>query len=85
MKLNGIPISADAELVCELTNYDGLHPEMSIFIRNPKTGVVSQDVCLVRKKEDIDNVVECLVWGDEADEDYTNSFEIKVWIGKEEK
>lgn len=84
MKLNSIPVSSNAELVCELTNYDGLHPEINIFIRNPKTGVVSQDICLVRKQDEADNVVECLVWSDETDEDYTNVFKIKVWTDEEE-
>lgn len=78
---NKIRINLDnnLELVAELYNYDGEHPEIVVYIE--KDMIVHQDICLVRRnKEDSD--IECIVWSDCEDEDYTHKF--KIGIYKEE-
>ena len=69
------------ELIAELYNYDGNHPEISIFIQR-ENGIISQDICLVRPSEDTSKAlgtVECIVWGDEHSEDYTDKFIISQY------
>jgi hypothetical protein len=72
-----LQLNNGTELVAELYNYDGNHPEISIYIQ--EGGIASQDICLVRPSEDANKyseTVECLVWGDECSEDYTDKFVI---------
>lgn len=84
-----IKLNNGKELVAELCNYDGSHPEIAICIQ--ENGIATQDICLVRPclNEDYDvdienNDVECLVWEDEYDEDYTHKFVIKQFEEEEE-
>lgn len=70
-----ISLSNGTELVAELNNCDRKHPEIAICIQ--KEGIAIQDICIVRPADDTkDNevTVECLVWGDECLEDYTDRF-----------
>lgn len=76
-----IKLSNGKEIVAELYNYDGNHPEIVVFI--DENGLVMQDICTVRPRLDYNydvdptsSDVECLVWGDENDEDYTHKFVI---------
>lgn len=77
-----INLGVNLELVAELYNYDGDHPEIIVYIE--KDGIIHQDVCLVRP-HDGDSFVEekysadCIVWSDPYDEDYTHKFEIGVY------
>ena len=59
------------EIVAQLCNYDGAHPEIVIFLQ--EDGLAVQDICLVRPHKDTSDV-ECLVWCDEYNEDYTHKF-----------
>ena len=68
------------ELVAVLDNYDGNHPEIEIFIQ--EDGIATQDICFVRPSEGVSKssgTVECLVWGDECSEDYTDKFIIEKY------
>jgi hypothetical protein len=70
------------ELVAEYYNFDGEHPEISIYIA--EDGMAAQDICLVRPHTNEDYIVEgndidCVVWCDECDEDYTHKFVIKQY------
>ena len=70
------------QLVAEYLNFDGKHPEISICIE--ENGTPTQDICLVRPhfNEDIEiegDDIDCIVWSDEYDEDYTHKFVIKQY------
>lgn len=71
------------KLMIELYNYDGDHPEICAFIKD-KDGCVVQDICMLRPSEKDRNKVECLVWADERNEDYTHKFTIKQCDWSEE-
>lgn len=72
-----------------LYNYDGNHPELSVYIED-ENGCVLQDICLVRnhvvntEQEISDNDVDCIVWADSGNEDYTNKFVIPIWKFEED-
>lgn len=79
-----IKLDSGTELVAELYNYDGNHPEIAIFIQ--EGGIAAQDICLVRPSEDTSKAsgtVECLVWSDECSEDYTDKFVITKYEKEE--
>jgi len=62
------------KLVAELYNHAGIEKEISVHIENA-SGVCIQDICTVKAVEEI----ECLVWGDENSEDYTDEFYIPLY------
>lgn len=77
-----INLAENLELVAELYNYDGVHPEITVYIE--KDSVIYQDICLVRPHEGPDCVqendsIDCLVWGDEDNEDFTDEFHIGIY------
>lgn len=76
-----IKLTNGKEIVAELCNYDGNHPEIVIYIQ--KNGVAVQDICLVRPYENIEEDIECLVWSDEYDEDYSHRFIISQYEEEE--
>lgn len=87
-----IPLG-EFEIVAEVSYVDPEVPyELVVYIRN-KEGQITQDICLVRPhceyKEKIGNFVtdndfvDCLVWADSDDEDYTHEHVIGVY--KEEE
>lgn len=63
-------------------------PELNVYLQD-KDGAIFQDICLVRphydyvrSKEDFvtdNNFVDCLVWGDSDNEDYTDKHVIGVY------
>jgi hypothetical protein len=76
-----IPLNDGKELVAELYNYDGEHPEITVYIR--ENGLVHQDVCLIRPHEGKDlaqekDSVDCLVWADENNECFTDEYWINI-------
>ena len=75
-----IKLQNGKEIVAELCNYDGEHPEIVVCIQ--EDGIAVQDVCLVRPYEDTSDI-ECLVWGDEYSEDYTDRFVIPQYEEEE--
>lgn len=68
-------------------------PEIVIYLQD-KEGNIIQDICLVRphyeynrKAEEFEtsnDFVDCLVWGDSWDEDYTDKHVIGVYEEEEE-
>ena len=79
-----LKLNNGVELVAVLDNYDGDHPEIEIFIR--ENGMATQDICFVRPSEDVSKssgTIECLVWGDECSEDYTDKFIIEKYSTEE--
>jgi hypothetical protein len=79
-----IKLSNGKEIVAELCDYDGKHPEIVICIQ--ENGMAIQDICLVRPHEEDDTKngdVDCLVWADEYSEDYTDKFIIPQYIEEE--
>lgn len=75
-----IKLANGKEIVAELCDYDGKHPEIVICIQ--ENGIAIQDICLVRPYEEDDiksGDIDCLVWGDEYAEDYTHEFIISQY------
>lgn len=84
---NKLTIKLDEKysLSCELLNFDGSHPEISIVIEENGVGPV-QDIALVRPHQKKDQVqenehIDVLVWGDRDNEDYTQ----KTVISRQDK
>lgn len=83
------------QIVAEIDdrNTPEIPPEIVIYLQD-KDGNIMQDVCLVRphyeynrKMEDFEtsnDFVDCLVWGDSWNEDYTDKHVIGVYEGEEE-
>lgn len=67
----------DFNLVVE--KYEGV--EFIIYFQDKKTDCITQDIVTVRQAlsdgELMRNAVECLVWTDDSDENYTHRFVIK--------
>ena len=81
-----IKLNNGKELVAELCNYDGHHPEIVVCIQENE--IATQDVCIVRPHENnederVGDDIDCLVWGDEYSEDYTHKFVIPQYIEEE--
>lgn len=72
-----ITLNNGKELVAELCNYDGKHPEIAICIQ--ENGIAIQDICLIRPHKGQNNSINCLVWGNEHEEDYSDEFEISLY------
>ena len=77
-----INLSEGLELVAELYDHDGQHPEIIVFLE--KDGIIHQDVCLVRPHENVEHVqeadrVDCIVWSDADNEDYTHKFVVGIY------
>ena len=82
------------ELVAELDNYDGEHPEIIVYMK--EEGLVVQDICLIRPhqndwteadqllEEEKEGDIDVLVWEDEYDEDYTRKHIIHQYNEDEE-
>lgn len=76
-----IPLGNGKDIVAELCDYDGNHPEIVVCIQ--ENGIAIQDICLVRPHEEDDiktSDIDCLVWGDEYLEDYTDKFIIAQYV-----
>lgn len=67
-----IPIGKNKLLVIEKNHYEG-SVEMRIYIQEISTGVGLQNVALIRNSG---KSVECLIWGDANNEDFTDRFVI---------
>lgn len=74
-----VSLNNGTEIVAELSNFDGEHPEIAICIQ--REGIAIQDICIIRPTDDesSEGTVECLVWGDECSEDYTDKFIISPY------
>ena len=82
-----INLGENLELVAELTDYDGNHPEIIVYIE--KDMLVHQDICLVRPHEGKDfiqekDAIDCIVWGNPNNEDFTDEYYIPVYDEEEE-
>lgn len=81
-----INLGEDLELVAELYNHDGNHPEIIVYIK--KDGDAHQDICLARPHENDQHVqeanrIDCIVWGDKNNDNYTGKHVIDIY-GEEE-
>ena len=83
------------KIVAEIYDNNGpeIPPEMCVFLEE-EDGTIIQDICLVRPHYDVNHktkefetnndFVDCLVWGDSDDEDYTNKFVVGIHEWKED-
>jgi len=66
---------------------DGEYDAFVICLEEKETGIVTQDIVIVRlsgeKNESKSAAVECLVYSDHYSEDYTHSFLIKQYVEDE--
>ena len=75
----------DCFIVTEAYKADEYPTEISTYIED-KNGVILQDICMVRQHSTYeenavntdDNKVDCIVWSDSNDEDYTHKFVIDL-------
>ena len=79
-----------ANLVVHKTEEGGVINEFSIHLEEKETGLIHQDIALVRASQDEDlqpipDSVDCLVWSNCDDEDYTHKFVIKLYKHIEEE
>ena len=77
------------KIIAEIYDHNGpeIPPELCVFLADEDDAII-QDICLVRPhydfnrrtdKFEIDNeFVDCLVWGDSDDEDYTDKFVVGI-------
>lgn len=77
-----ISINSKYDLVAERYTI-GVEEQINILIREKVTGLIHQDICLVRLSDVNKEIIELLVWGDDEQEDYTDKFQIKLWNGEE--
>lgn len=73
-----IKLKDEKELVAEINRYGADDEvELAIYVMDDtdKKNIEFQDICLVR--EGVNNAVECLVWADKDNEDYTDYFIIE--------
>jgi hypothetical protein len=71
----------DASLVVE--KYEGV--EFIIYFQDKKTDCITQDIVTIRQAlnndgELIPDAVDCLVWTDDSNEDYTHKFRINQLV-----
>lgn len=79
----------DKKIVAEIYNNNGpeIPPELCVYLQDEDDTII-QDICLVRPHyeykeksgyfETNNNFVDCLVWGDSDEEDYTDKFTIGI-------
>ena len=76
MKEIKIKLNNGKELVAQFCDCDGVHPEIVVCIQD--NGIAVQDICIIRPHEEdcerIGTDIDCLVWADECNEDYTDKF-----------
>ena len=85
----------DKKIVAEIDDMNGpeFAPALCVYIQDEEDYII-QDICLVRPHDEINQqtkefetnneLVDCLVWGDSDDEDYTNKFVIGIHEKEEE-
>jgi len=66
-----------AYLIAEQNAGDSPTPELFVCLEDKETGSVTQDIVMVRPSEKTTNI-ECLVWSDIEDEDYTHKIEVDI-------
>lgn len=87
-----VPIGDGKTIVAAYLNWHDEFPnELAVYICD-KNDVVLQDICLVRQhyehdngKIKIDDRIDCMVWADCGDEDYTHKLVIDQWKDEEEE
>lgn len=78
-----IKLSDGRELIAEVNELDSDNAELAVYTvdNTDKQDIVYQDICLVR--EGVKHDVECLVWSDLNNEDYTDYFSIGKFESEE--
>ena len=73
-----------ANLTVEKCNGDYPNYELAVYLEDTKTGLAIQDIAIIRKAlKGLD--IECLIWTDQNDDDYTYKFNIKHDINAVER
>lgn len=89
-----IPLG-NRNIVAEIYDKNGpeIPPELCVYLQD-EDGTIIQDICLVRPHYEINKrtkefetnneFVDCLVWGDSDQEDYTDKFVVGIHEESEE-
>lgn len=80
-----IPIGNNFIVVEAYQADENLPTELTVYIKS-KDGTILQDICLIREHYDYKNSsfikdsksVDCLVWGESDNEDFTDDFRINI-------
>lgn len=84
------------KIVAEIDDFNTpeIPPEITVYLMDEKN-TITQDICLVRPHSDYNrksgqfetdnDFIDCLVWGDSDDEDYTHKFVIGIHEENEEE
>jgi len=67
-----------ADLIAEICTDEVNYTEITVCLED-KNGLAIQDIVLIRKKENAEKTVQCLVYADEYTDDYTHDFKIKMY------
>lgn len=67
------PLGKNKILIAEKDYFEDRN-EFRIYIKDVSTGVETQNIALIRKSLKNEDAVECLVWGDKNNDDYTDRF-----------
>lgn len=84
----------DKKIVAEITSWKDEMPEELYVYLCDKNDVIIQDICMVREHyhynpqteefETNEEFIDCKVWADSDNEDYTNEFVIGIYDEEEE-
>lgn len=78
------------KIVAEIYNNNApeIPPELCVYLQD-EDGAIIQDICLVRPNSEYNktsghfetnnDLIDCLVWGNSDDEDYTDKFVIDIY------
>ena len=84
----------DKKIVAEINDWsDGGTNELTVYLCDKDNRII-QDICLVRPHYEVNrktyefetnnDFIDCLIWGDSDEEDYTHKFVIGVYEEDEE-
>ena len=79
------------KLVVEMAADDSPFREFYVYLEDKETGLVHQDIALARQAINtntghiIPGAVDCIVWSDPTNEDYTHKFTIDLFKYDEEE
>lgn len=78
-----VPLNHKYDIVAEKNSYID-PPEISVFLLEKQTGLIHQDICLVRQNLPSADDTQLLVWSREDCEDYSHEFNIPLYQEEED-
>ena len=83
-----IQLSDGSEIVVEKYKAGEDFPEEFVIYLKDEDGIITQDICLIRSHYEYkdnkscinESLIDCLIWSDEYNEDYTHKFIIPKYV-----